>query len=500
MPSRFFSFAAALLLVTGAARAAGLPPPPHTTNHNDETPQCDVAPTPQIGIQELGRERLSERTLDIRVQSLATQSEQHIAVVLPRNYDDSGRSRYPVLYLLHGSSDDQLSYFDNGIEELVGDLPLIVVTPYTGPGNGYIDWYGRVSGTADIAPQWQSHHIHEVLPFIEASFPVRSDRAGRAIAGISMGGGGAMNYAAQYPHLFGSAASLSGAVNVTREYPYYPVLQLGLNASTLATGPNAYCAQGDFILQRVTWERVNSTYLTENLRHTGLWISCGSGPKNAIPLVNLALDPIELEACEQTETLLVQLDKLGIPHTDDFYIGAHIWSYWTTEITKLLPWLMERFSMPLAVPARFDYRSGQDKFSAWGWDFFAWRDVREFVYLRDVSAAGLTVSGSGTLDVYSPRIYEPGSQVELSDGSETKLVVADSEGRIAFRLDLGPSHERQQLDFGDAPDADWVHKTVSLKPLEADGASGRYGGTLSLSPMLLLLPAALRKRRFQNAH
>ena len=480
------------VLAAGAAAQAAAQPAPWTQDRNVDTPYCDLAPVPQVGVQETARENLSERTLEITLDSQAMQGAQRIVITLPRDHDASGKTRYPVLWLLHGALDNQRSYFDNGIEDLLGDLPLIAVAVNSGPNNGYLDWYGSLSGSGDIAPAWRTHHIEEVLPFVEANFPVRTDRDGRAIAGISMGGGGTMHYAALYPQLFGTAASLSGAVNVTREYPYFPALQLGLNLTSLATGgPNPYCSYGDFVLNHITWKAADATYLAENLRNTAIWVSCGSGPPHLVPYVNLAPDPVELEACEQTEVFMLELDRYGIPHTDNFYIGTHTWDQWTRELGKLLPWIMQRFEAKSAAPGKFDYRNAHARFSAWGWDFAAYRDVREFVYLQGVSREGLSVSGSGALDVLTPPLYAAGAPVELDDGSGPQLLEADDEGRLAFRLALGPSHARQQMNFTEAHTAQWMRRDVSLRELSSAqpakaASTARFGGAFGAWIFLML--------------
>lgn len=463
---------------------------------NQESPYCEVAPAAAVGLQEVSRSKLSERTLDIVLDSVAMHGQQHVAVTLPQNYDASGKTRYPVLYLLHGSIADYKTWFDNNIEGLTGDLPIIVVAVNSGSGNGYIDWYGTLIGSGETAPAWQTHHLEEVLPWVDRTFPVRTDRNGRAIAGISMGGGGTMHYAALRPDLFGAAASFSGAVNVTREYPYFPALNNAVDATQLASGPNPYCAYGDFILEHVTWKAADATYLAENLKNTGLWISCGSGPPHAVPLVNLALDPVELEACEQTEEFMLALDANGIPHTDSFYIGAHSWTYWSREIAKMLPWLMQQYARADVAPQSFDYRSAHADYSVWGWDFHAQRNVREFAYLRGVSASGLTAIGSGRLEAITPPLYKPGASYQLSGGTQTQSLTADDSGRLAFSIDLGPEHDHQQMAFRQDTIDGWQHTAIAITQVpEVTGksaATGRYGG--SFAPGVLLLLALLRRR------
>lgn len=449
----------------GDGAASTLPPPPATTNDNIESPFCLLAPEPQAGATEVGRERLSQRSLDITLESAAAKSQQHIVVVLPENYDSSGATRYPVLYLLHGALGGPRDYFDHGIEALVGGLPLIVVTPNSGSGNGYADSYGSVIGTGDDPTAWETHHLREVLPFVEANFPVRRDRAGRAIAGISMGGHGTLYYAGAHPELFTAAASISGAVDLTRDYPYYPVEQYATNVSSVVPGlgPAGYCTYGDFALQHGIWLDHDSPYVAANLRGIELWMSCGGGQPDGVPYVNSAVDPVELEVCEMTENLMNALDAQGIAYTADLYDrGTHDWSFWVVEIERMLPWLMQRLNVERAPPATFDFRSIKPRFSAWGWEFRAYRNVREFVYLSDVGVAGLDVIGSGTLDVITAPLYAAGRTYRVTAGSVAQGVTADGNGRLAFRLDLGPSHTMQQLQFTDADIAGWTHLPVTI--------------------------------------
>ena len=98
--------------------------------------------------------------------------------------------------------------------------------------------------------------------------------------------------------------------------------------------------------------------------------------------------------------LKIALDAEGLPYTSDFYgAGTHTWPYWKRDLERFLAWLDPQVGQPVEAPAAFDLRSAREEFSAWGWQFRPRRDTREFAYLDDVSADGLTATGSGTLDV-----------------------------------------------------------------------------------------------------
>jgi len=115
---------------------------------------------------------------------------------------------YPVLYLLHGLSDDHTIWCRRtSLERYVRDLPLVVVMPDGGRGF-YTD---AIEGMA-----YERHILEDVIGFVERTFQVRSDRCGRAIGGLSMGGYGSMKLALKHPDLFGSVVSHSSVFSLER--------------------------------------------------------------------------------------------------------------------------------------------------------------------------------------------------------------------------------------------------------------------------------------------
>src|SRR5204863_156120 len=97
-----------------------------------------------------------------------------------------------------------------------------------GADGSYSDWYGSVIGTGERAPAWETYHVKELIPFIDATFPTAVDRSHRFIAGLSSGGHGAMKYAAIYPQLFGAAGEFSGALDVRLPLGARGVRRVGL--------------------------------------------------------------------------------------------------------------------------------------------------------------------------------------------------------------------------------------------------------------------------------
>lgn len=431
------------------------------------TPYCErAAPPTRIGASELGRTPRGSRALIIELASGALERSEFISVLLPKNYDPSGATRYPVLYLLHGSLDSHLAYLDHDLETVVGDRELIIVTPNDSANGSYSDWYGVAPATGDLAPRWESFHVGEVIPWVEANFPVRTDRNGRLIAGLSSGGHGAMKYAAANPGLFGVAGSFSGAVNTTYEYPLYPALSQVLGLSSLApgTGPAADCTWGDFHIQHAYWRDNDPTYLAPNLAGLPLWITGGDGTPGEFDTVPYA-DPTEIIVHGMSLRFMQALTAAGIAHTDALYgAGTHTWPYWMRAVEQFLDWMTPYLSQHSEAPAAFSHRSARPTFSAWDWHFAIARDVQEFVYLEAVSASGLKATGSGQLKVLSAPLYRPGAAYRIA-GAVEETRRADAAGRLAFTLDLGPSHPEHQRQFDADATAGWATVTAEIHPL-----------------------------------
>ena len=151
----------------------------------------------------VAQRQVAPRQLDVTVRSSALGRTAQVRVLTPVGWTSSSRRRWPVLYLLHGCCDTYESGMrSTDVERLAQLRDVGVVMPEGGNVGFYSNWRD--------GPRWQDFHLRE-LPRILA------DRYGggprRAIAGLSMGGLGAMDYAAQRPGLFQAAASFSGVLH-----------------------------------------------------------------------------------------------------------------------------------------------------------------------------------------------------------------------------------------------------------------------------------------------
>ncbi|WP_217167428.1 alpha/beta hydrolase family protein [Streptomyces sp. AC512_CC834] len=135
-----------------------------------------------------------------------------VRVLLPADYDPAGG--YEVLYLLHGGAADHLQW-SSGVDLATtvreSGFGGIVVMPEGGKVGFYSDWTGHTTG--NFAPLWETFHIRQLVPWVDAHLATSGRRA---VAGMSMGGYGALKYAAQYPELFDAVGSFSGGTDIRR--------------------------------------------------------------------------------------------------------------------------------------------------------------------------------------------------------------------------------------------------------------------------------------------
>src|SRR3954447_27034591 len=116
---------------------------------------------------------------------------------------------WSAFYLLHGLSDDHTIWARRtSIERYVAGLPLVVVMPDGGRG-----WYTN----AKEGYAYEDDLIKDVRGLVERTFPVRAEKSGRAIGGLSMGGYGAVKLGLKHHDLFGSINTHSGAVGIFRD-------------------------------------------------------------------------------------------------------------------------------------------------------------------------------------------------------------------------------------------------------------------------------------------
>ncbi|MFJ7204902.1 alpha/beta hydrolase [Streptomyces sp. NPDC098789] len=146
----------------------------------------------------------------ITVTTPEVSGKHHIKIILPSGYYDAPAKRYPVLYFLHGSPDDPIQ---QNYPALTTSNEMITVIPDGGARGWYANWLNQ--RTAAGAQNWENFHLKQVIPFIDANLRTIAAKKSRAVAGVSMGGFGALHYAQVRPDLFAQTASLSGDIDLS---------------------------------------------------------------------------------------------------------------------------------------------------------------------------------------------------------------------------------------------------------------------------------------------
>ncbi len=377
------------------------------------------------------RAQLSPRLIELGFTTKALPAETNVRILLPAGYDTEPRRRWPVLYLLHGCCDadvdgSQAWTIHGAVEKATADLPLIVVMPAGGRGGMYSDW---ISAGAQGLPQWQTYHLDQLLPWVDANLRTIATREGRAIAGLSMGGFGAMKYAAEHPDRFLAAASFSGIVDSNVNAGAIHQLLPGLDGGTPATvwGPRA--------TDELRWRSQNPWDLAENLRPLQLTIRTGNGQPGPLDDGGAPYDVVEGQAEQNSVSLHERLATLGIAHVWDHYgDGTHTWPYWTRGLRQTLAVIMPLFATPPAGPARVTYRSARPAYEVFDWRVAFRRDALAWSRLSDASRDGFVLEGDGTADVRTPRSVPPGAEIAV-DGAP--VAVAVDAGRVTVPVVLG---------------------------------------------------------------
>lgn len=423
--------------------------------------RADTDAPPRLELRDV--EVLSPRLTNLRVHSPAMGRELDVRVLTPAGFDPD-EHRLPVLWLLHGGFGSAADWTTSGdAEALTAGLPMIVVMPEGGTGGWYSDWR---TPTREGPQQWETFHLDELRPFVEQRYGARTDRGGRAVAGLSMGGFGAMHYAARHPDLFGFAAAFSGAVDVL-----HPGVGLVVSASPLAHQGLPIDLYGDRVTEESRWRANNPVDLAANLRTVEVQLRTGNGMPGGPH--GGTFDPVEVGCHQASTTLHRRLEALGIDHVwDDRGPGAHAWEYWRDHLADTLPAIVEAFARPPADPQVVEHLALEPSFSVWGHDVSLDRTVLESADLV-VRPDGFALTATGRGTVSSPARYAPGQRVVAhveSSGGEVAVLelVADHRGRVTVPVDLGPPSVLPEHPAGGVAPPQRERVDVRLVPVPAD--------------------------------
>jgi enterochelin esterase-like enzyme len=240
-------------------------------------------------------------------------------VYLPNGYQKS-QKRYPVLYLLHGHGGSETDWVKIGKADSIANklmetkaIPeMIIVMP-----DGRNDYY---LNTFDGKFKYEDYFIKELVPFVDSTFRTKTDRASRALAGLSMGGYGAALYSLKHTEMFSVGVGLSSAIRtdvamVALEDSLYDSRfegKLGLKLRGQSKVNDYY--------QKNSVLKLMETMPESTLKATRWYFDCGDD------------DYLIEGSC----SLHVLMNKRKIAHEFRVRDGAHDWTYWRTALPDVL--------------------------------------------------------------------------------------------------------------------------------------------------------------------
>ncbi len=404
------------------------------------------------GIRVLSSRRLDRRLLAVTVSSTALAHAADVRILLPASYGSQPHRRYPVLYLLHGTSGRAADWTTMGdAEQTTSGRPLIVVMPdigFDGDGGGWCtNWWNAGTGGR---PEWETFHIGQLIPWVDGNLRTTRSRQARAIAGLSQGGFCSMSYAARHPDLFGVALSFSGAPDIAYDATAQALVTPIINATeTVLDGVPANSMFGPRTTEEINWAAHDPTTLATNLRDTRLFLYTGNGASGPLdPAANPGASAIEAGVHELTVLFHSRLQALGIASRfDDYGAGTHSWPYWARDLRWAIGPLMADFAHPAPIPRRITFTSAERSFGVYGWRVRMNRAVREFATLANAGASGFTLQGSGSATVRTPSEFDTGRRyaVTVAAGSSTRTALTRARDRaLTIEVPLGPSDTVQE--------------------------------------------------------
>ena len=246
--------------------------------------------------------------------------EKNYSIYLPDGYEKSGKN-YPVLYLLHGAKGVHTSW----VEEKYGNMQaitdktianggakeMIVVMP-DASGKGEKN-AGKDMGYFNVECwHYMDFFFEEFIPHIDKKFRTIATKEGRAIAGLSMGGGGSVVYAQKHPEMFNAAYSTSGLLNLQHRLTASPTFDAAFVWSVTQTSP-------------VEHHRKASAEELENLRSVRWMLDCGDDDK--IIFTNL--------------DFFTEMKQKKVPVEFRVRNGKHNWIFWRESLPLILKFSFE---------------------------------------------------------------------------------------------------------------------------------------------------------------
>jgi S-formylglutathione hydrolase FrmB len=293
-----------------------------------------------FGITVTGHRWISARTFEVDVSTPlvdpgAVNGPHRVRVTLPGDYLQRPTTRWPVLYLLHGGAGGSSAQWTTGggaVEAITAGRPVITVMADGGKVGWFTNWVDQSRG----AQRWADFYLTQLIPWIDANLRTVAARGGRAIAGLSMGGYGAVRLAQDRPDLFASVASFSGAVDLGDA-----AIRATVTEESVRHGLPAYGAFGNpFWPFDGTWNAQDPMRRAARLQGLQVLLYAGAGIHDA--------DVLERTVGQATHRFSGALTTAGVPHLWWMYgrpgpsvpfgcDGGHNFGCWNFALDDALP-------------------------------------------------------------------------------------------------------------------------------------------------------------------
>jgi S-formylglutathione hydrolase FrmB len=394
--------------------------------------------------------QVNPRLVTLAVKTAALPVPANVYILLPPGYASHPRRHYPVFYLLDGTSGQASDWTHLGdAQQVIGNRPVITVMPditLNGNGGGWCtDW-------PNGAQRWETFHIGQLVPWVDANLRTITTRAGRAIAGLSQGGFCSTSYAARHPDLFATVLGYSGAPDIYYDSDARAGAKVVINATEVGlTGVAPDTFFGDQASDGINWAAHDPATLAENLRWTRIYMYWGNGENGPFDsTVSPAGTGIEGAIWGDNNDFQTRLNALQIPaYFDDYGPGTHSWPYWKRDLQWSIDKIVWDFAHPAPAPSQFTYTSADDAYAVYGWQVSMTRTAREFSTLAASGRTGFSLSGSGSARVLTPPVYRPGTRYTVrlfgdQVPARTVMVRAGRDHRLSLSVPLGPANPYQQ--------------------------------------------------------
>lgn len=262
------------------------------------------------------------RVITDTIFSKILNAERPFNVYLPPSFDQGANKKYPVLYLLHGLWGNNHDWTSRGhlqevTDRLIGSgetREMVIVTPYAG-GNPHIEQNGYFD-----MPGWKYEEFFftEFLPYIENTYRVIGDKDHRAIAGLSMGGGGATSYAQRHSEMFCAVYAMSALMSIPEGDLKSEYLQNDKFSLLQRTVVEKSCVK--YVLEA-------DSALKEQLCRVQWFVDCGDD--------DFLLD--------RNIEFYQAMRNSGIPCQFRVRDGAHDFEYWHSALYTCLPFVTRAF-------------------------------------------------------------------------------------------------------------------------------------------------------------